>query len=193
MIVSASFYPLYSPRANRTTELAKELARQGHRVTVVIPDLGFVYTSFEQKHKIVIKSLGKLKNREIKLGTNRLLRTMERLVFRLLHALLEYPAIELMFKVRRTLKYERDYDLLISIAVPYPIHWGVVMAHRKKSPVALRWVADCGDPYTGFGNKLFYKAFYLRLLTRKVFKECDFITVPFTGAVTAYPKNIIRK
>ena len=37
LIVSRSFHPANSPRANRTTELAKELCRQGHAVTVLTP------------------------------------------------------------------------------------------------------------------------------------------------------------
>src|SRR5690606_26796171 len=37
LIVSRSFHPANSPRANRTTELGKELCRQGHTVTVLTP------------------------------------------------------------------------------------------------------------------------------------------------------------
>lgn len=32
LIISRSFYPMNSPRSFRTTELAKEFARQGHEV-----------------------------------------------------------------------------------------------------------------------------------------------------------------
>jgi len=54
-----------------------------------------------------------------------------------------------MFKVRKILKYEKDYDLMISFAVPYPIHWGVAWSITKKHKISEVWVADCGDPYMG--------------------------------------------
>ena len=34
LVVSSAFYPENSPRSFRTTELVKELARQGHQVTL---------------------------------------------------------------------------------------------------------------------------------------------------------------
>src|SRR5690606_8098316 len=37
LILSRTFYPENSPRSFRTTELAKELARQEHGVTVLLP------------------------------------------------------------------------------------------------------------------------------------------------------------
>ena len=38
LMVSDACYPELSPRAFRTTELARELAREGHRVTLLIPN-----------------------------------------------------------------------------------------------------------------------------------------------------------
>ena len=38
----------------------------------------------------------------------------------------------LIWKENKVLKQEKGYDLLISIAVPHPIHWGVAMAREKK-------------------------------------------------------------
>lgn len=37
LIVSGSYYPDKTPRSFRTTELARELVRQGHKVDVFIP------------------------------------------------------------------------------------------------------------------------------------------------------------
>ena len=37
LIVTRAFYPTQSPRSFRATELAKELYRQGHDVTVMAP------------------------------------------------------------------------------------------------------------------------------------------------------------
>ncbi|MBK7525412.1 MAG: hypothetical protein IPI53_15025 [Saprospiraceae bacterium] len=35
LIISGDFYPVNSPRSFRTTELAKELSRQGNEVTLM--------------------------------------------------------------------------------------------------------------------------------------------------------------
>lgn len=48
LIVSKSFYPLISARSLRTTELAKEFARQGHKVTVITPKKDEVHAAFEK-------------------------------------------------------------------------------------------------------------------------------------------------
>ncbi len=112
---------------------------------------------------------------------------------RVMLSLFEYPFVELMFRVRKALQTESGFDLLISIAVPYPVHWGVLMARNKKHAIAPVWVADCGDPYTGFEKSIFYKAFYLKMLSAAVYKKCDFITVPFNGAINAYPQKFHSK
>ena len=55
---------------------------------------------------------------------------------RILLTFFEYPAIEEMFKLRKILKDENDYDLMISFAVPYPVHWGVAWSGTKKHKIA---------------------------------------------------------
>ncbi|MCK4821106.1 hypothetical protein KA005_35405, partial [bacterium] len=72
IIISASFYPKISPRSLRTTELAKEFARQGHEVVVYIPDNGFDYSDFLAENPIQIKYLGILSFKSIKLKGNKL-------------------------------------------------------------------------------------------------------------------------
>ena len=47
LIVSAAFYPDNTPRAFRSTELAKEFARMGHYVEVLTKKRAFDYTVFE--------------------------------------------------------------------------------------------------------------------------------------------------
>ena len=59
LIISRSFYPENSPRANRTTELAKEFARQGHIVTILTPRKEAVHASFEKEYDVEIKDLGR--------------------------------------------------------------------------------------------------------------------------------------
>jgi hypothetical protein len=109
-----------------------------------------------------------------------------RAVSRILQLLLEYPAIEEMFKVKQMLKEEDGYDLMISFAVPYTVHWGVSKARTKKRPIAKSWIADCGDPYMGDVLDSFRKPFYFGFLEKRFSRKSDFISIPVESARPAY-------
>jgi hypothetical protein len=100
--------------------------------------------------------------------------------------LLEYPDIELMFLVDKSLKAEKGYDLLISVAVPHPIHWGVAKVISKNRALTKTWVADCGDPYMGDKADSFKKLFYFQYVEKWFCKKANYITVPTEGSVDAY-------
>ncbi len=72
LIISAAFYPAISPRANRTTELAKEMSRQGHDVTLLIPKQNHDYTLIEKEFNLVVKDIGNLRFKEIRIGKNKI-------------------------------------------------------------------------------------------------------------------------
>jgi hypothetical protein len=88
--------------------------------------------------------------------------------------------------VKKALANEKGYDLLISIAVPYPVHWGVAASHSKTRPVANKWIADCGDPYLGQENNTFKVPFYFTFVEKWFMRKADFITIPTKGAIAAY-------
>lgn len=165
MIVSRSFYPMNSPRSHRTTELTKELARQGHVVTVLTPKKS-EHVVFEQENNFSIHDLGQPKWKDVSLSGKGIGLMLKRVLRRGLCIALEYPNLEYYFKVKRVLKKKRKakehYDILISIAVPYPIHWGVAAVWKKKNNIADIWVADCGDPFMGQENDTFKPAFYFK-------------------------------
>lgn len=186
LIVSAAFFPQNSPRAFRTTELACELARQGHRVVVYIPEMGYDYLGYAKENNLEVRSLGKIRFKEIQLKGKGFVLFIRRLLRRSLGMLFEYPQIELMFKVFHSLKNEKGYDLLISIAVPYPIHWGVALINPKKKGIANTWVADCGDPYMGHTTDTFKKIFYFKYIEKWFCRKADYITIPFEGARSGY-------
>lgn len=179
LIVCRSFYPDISPRSFRATELAKEFARQGHEVTVLLPKNGRNYSEFEKEYSVRIKDIGKLRLKEVELKGKGLELLLRRAVRRILKLLFEYPDIELMFKVARALKHERGYDLLISIAVPHPIHWGVARVWKKGYKIAKTWVADCGDPYMLARLDSFNKPFYFIYFEKFFCRKCNYISVPF--------------
>lgn len=194
LIVSRSFYPLISPRSFRTTELAKELARQGHEVTVITSFIKEInYSDLGRKLNITFKDLGLLKYKPLNLKGNKFFVLFKRFINRLALMAFEFPDIQLMPKVVKSLKREEGYDLLISIAVPYPIHWGVAWARNKKNLIAKTWVADCGDPYMLCKLDTFNKWFYFEYVEKWFFRKTDYIAIPFKGAKSAYYKEFHSK
>lgn len=193
LIVSASFFPENSPRSFRTTELAKELSRQGHQVTIITPAQNGQQAMAEE-YGFTMKNMGKLEFREIEWkGKNKFLNLFFRAIRRLFLILAEYPQIIRTFQVKNALQKESDYDLLISIAVPHTVHWGVAQVRNKQNQIAKVWVADCGDPYMGISYDRFGKAFYFKYLEKAFCKKADYITVPVETARTAYYEEFRNK
>ena len=68
ILVSNYFYPQNSPRAFRTTELAKAFSRQGHKVNVIVPSHGYDYTEFLNDYpNIVIKQGAEISEKPLKI------------------------------------------------------------------------------------------------------------------------------
>jgi len=187
LIVSRTFYPINSPRSFRTTELVKEFARQGHDVTLLTLKDDDHHPEFELEYGVKIKDMGPLKFSPIAAsGGNRITSLVNKVLRRGLLQLFEYPDIELIWKVKKALKKESGYDLLISVAVPHPIHWGVAMIWKKNSSIAKAWVADCGDPYMGATLDTFKKLFYFKYFEKAFCRKADYITVPIEDAKEGY-------
>lgn len=186
LIVTHSFYPQNSPRSFRATELAKEFSRQGHKVTVLTIKNEKIHREFEIVNKLEIKDLGKRKWVSPSFGNTKLGTLFTRAFYRLLSLSLEYPDIELMFMVRKALRKEMNYDLLISNAVPYPVHWGVAAARKKNHQISKVWVADCGDPYMGERTDSFRKWFYFSKVEKWFMRKTDYISIPVETAKDGY-------
>lgn len=183
LIVSGSFFPTNSPRAFRTTELAKQFVKLGHQVTVVTPQIEYNYSSFLKDYPLKMVFYNRPAERRRFVGGS----LIDRIIFRVLNQFANYPDILLMSSLRDVLEQEeKDYDLLISIAMPHPIHWtiGKMYAHKKR--LARAWVADCGDPYmlTGSGN--YRPPFYFKTTEKRWCRFCDFITVPTNHSINGY-------
>ncbi len=187
LIVSRSFYPINTPRSFRTTELVKEFSRQGHDVTLLTVRNEKEHPAFEREHGVTIKDLGPLAFSDIDTSSSvKAVNLLKRAARRGLIQFFEYPNIELMWRVKNKLREESGYDLMISIAVPHPTHWGVAWARDKNHPVADTWVADCGDPFMGSDMDTFKKLFYFKYFEKAFCRKADAISVPIEGAIEAY-------
>lgn len=192
LIVSKSFHPENSPRSFRTTELVKELCRQGHDVTLYTLQNNEYQLPLVKQYGFTLKDIGKMRFPGFNpgKGDGKISFLFKRVLKRLLLMLFEYPDVELMFRVKKALKNESGYDMLISVAVPHPVHWGVAWARSKKHPIAKTWVGDCGDAYMGvIKHDSFGKLFYFKYLEKWFCRKVDVITIPHIQMqVNYYPE-----
>lgn len=181
LIVSKYFYPDNTPRSFRTTELAEELLKQGHDVTVLLQNSDYHQKHFGKKgNGLKFINLGDTKLKNLK-GKNIVVRFINRLLLQLF----EFPDIQLVWMLTSSLKQLHGFDLLISIAVPHTIHWGVALSLKNKG-LTKKWIADCGDPYMGCKTDSFSKVFYFRYVEQFWCRKADFITIPIYEAVSGY-------
>lgn len=187
LIVTKAFFPENSPRSFRATELAKELSRQGHSVNVLIPEEKIEHALFERENpNVQIKAFGPLKFRPVTPNGWKMKRLFQKIIQRGSALFLEYPDIEFIFRLPMVLNKENEYNLLISIAAPHPIHWGVSRALKKNPRLTKTWIADCGDPYMGVTLETFRKPFYFKFFEKAFCRRADYIAVPTEGAINAY-------
>lgn len=192
VVISRTILPSQAPRSQRATELVKEFARQGHDVTVYAVLGDFDYSDFEKTYNVKVKSLGKMIFATLNSDGKSKNTIMSVLLSKLFHKLLEFPDIELSFKVLNLIKREVEADLLITVAVPFPIHWGTAYVQSKyKDKYVKNWIADCGDPY--MGNKFIEHFFYFKYIEKWFCKHADYITVPIEQAKEGYYKEFHDK
>ncbi len=183
LVVSGSFFPTNSPRAFRTTELAKRFVKLGHQVTIVVPQIEYDYSSFLAEYPLrMVHYVRPVEQRKF-IGVS----IIDRIIFRVLNQFANYPDVLLMRSLQSVLKQEKfDYDLLISVAMPHTIHWTIGKLYSRKINLAKVWVADCGDPYmlTDSGN--YRPPFYFKWTEKKWCRLCNYITVPTSSSIKGY-------
>lgn len=187
LIVTKFFHPDITPRAFRAFELAKEFSRQGHKVTVLTTQRDFDYKELEKTFGICIEATVKNEPNQIQGGG------IKRVARFILQWLFYYPFILLTQTFVKALKDKNHYDLLISIAHPFSVHFGVALAKKNNTNLCKIWVADCGDPFVGNGEAKLPTPFYFYWLERWFCNKPDYITVPIKEAKQAYPKECQSK
>jgi hypothetical protein len=196
LLASYFFYPENTPRAFRATELAKEFARRGHEVTVVVPEHPADTRALFQKIgiRVVQAPAGFLRNKKAKFRKAQTVPNGAKMspsswkrMFRAFYEFL-YPggdAIEFAIPLANALgKMRERYGLLISIGLPISAHVGVALALRRNSDLAATTVADYGDPFSeNEGLEVFS---WHRWLEQWWLKQFTYVTIPIASAVGAF-------
>jgi hypothetical protein len=184
---------MQTPRAHRTTELVRELGKQGHDVTLYAVIGEHDYHSFEAETSVKVKPIPIRWMVHPYSSDNDGKRTLPDKVLGKVLKKFEFPNLEFMYRIPEVLKKNHDYDALISIADPHQIHWGMAR-YRKKYPNKFPkvWIADCGDPFMLNGAvkgrlKLFER------MERLFCELCDAITVPVEEAKQGYYREYRSK
>ena len=184
VILASNIHPLLSPRSFRATELAKELSRQGHHVTLYALLGDYDYSQFCAETGVKVKGYTKSywgnKNSDDKIKLN----FTKRVFIKLFRRSLDFPRIEYMFKVKKALKIENNFDYLISIAHPFTIHWGVLYYLRNNKKKFRVWTSDCGDPF--MSNLFTSYSFYFRYVEKYWYRITDYITIPILESKKGY-------
>lgn len=189
-IIGEWIYPYATPRSFRTFELAKQLAKQ-HDVTVYALLGKYDYSQIENETGLKIKTIGKSRCGNIDCDGNHRRTLLWGGLARLFGRQLQLPHIELIPLVKKVALREKDNtDLIISIAKPYSIHFGVMQAKResKNFPV---WISDCGDPFMGVPFSA--PPFYFRRFEKEWGRLTDVITIPIEKAREAYFDEVQNK
>ena len=149
VIISRTIFPLLSPRAFRATELATELAKRGHSVTLYAVLGQFDYSNFQKETGIIVKNIGKMWFATDDSEGNFRYTIIDKILYHTFHRFIEFPDIEFTLRIPSILRKENNCNMLITNAVPYPIHWGAALAKTILPKVKFPqiWISDCGDPY----------------------------------------------
>ena len=124
LIISRNTFPMQSPRAFRTQELSEQLVKMGHSVILYTVQGKYDYSSYMKETGIQLKPIIMKHSVSANDNTGRMSK-VDRLFAKLFKKWFYYPDIEFVFRMKDILKAEANVDLLITIAQPHSIHWGV--------------------------------------------------------------------
>lgn len=191
VIVTAYYEPIPVPRAFRATELAKEFVRRGHDVTVfnttsVMREDGQVMVGQSAGVNLVDLDIIRYIQTDSVCGTvkGKLFVKLKTFIREVLFYFTTNTWLKILFGLEQKLKFDGKYDLLISIGLPFTVHWAVsrkIDGHN----IAQCYIADYGDPFSRY-NQSIKVAKYFQWIEKKVIRKFDYISVPTELAVASY-------
>ncbi len=198
LIIAYHFYPDVSPRSFRTFELVKQLAKEGHEVTVLLPESDFDYKGIYEKYNFMVdftdyqKASNVPLNNAPKKENSFLKKTIKLLLKNLTYCI--FPSgrgVKFYFyAVYKKLKtYRESQDMVISIAMPFETHLGAAMAFKKNKIFDNTVkVADYGDPlYGNPGFKFPHCPIYL-WMDKFIASKFKYFTIPTEKALAIHTK-----
>lgn len=184
LIITHWFYPKQIPRAFRAYELYKKLSNYCH-VDVVIGDWKEILKSGEDYKKKLEKY-----SKNINKNKNSFYSNLK--FIQIIKAIIEFFVGErYIFNSGSFLNKNvslKEYDVVISIGLPFYIHWITSLKLRKykKNNGKIISISDWGDPFVGVTDKKI--AFYFRYIQKNICNIFDYIVIPTEQAIKYYQK-----
>ena len=196
LIVSDACYPELSPRAFRTTELARELGREGHRVTLLLPRREHFRLHPLEAHGVEVIYADGPEEHEEGSATAQRNRRLRRFMPKFLQRwILYFYCHELYARYNpglysRLCRIEETFDMVLSIAYPVAIHRAVTRAMRCNRQLQHAvCVAEFSDPpFRGDVASNVIPLYYLNL--RRWAHRFDYFTIPVAKALPCYTPYI---
>tara|TARA_Y100001960_G_scaffold255955_1_gene274326 strand:+ start:1651 stop:2877 length:1227 start_codon:yes stop_codon:yes gene_type:complete len=155
LVVTHQFTPHVSPRTTRWSILCEELSSRGYEVHVIT---GTRQNGNENKNYQVqylgSDRLGSLiestRRASSKSEENNIIKKLfffvAKRIYRLIYRVFAWPDYSMLwyFSVRMKIKNIPDYDLLISVSLPFTSHLVAYTLNKKRGT---RWIMDIGDPF----------------------------------------------
>ena len=197
VIISSFFYPVIQPRSFRATELAKEFARKGNRVSIITMNTveGFDYEKYEHEYGISINHLNIFKGdgTAAAAGNNQSVSYLRKKILSLVRYLFCGYMIKYAYQIHKALLQQecmRDADMVIALSTPFCIHWGLAKYIKSKGKHFVS-IADSGDPF--YYSKQWNLAIWFKYIEKNVYKKMDFLTIPTANAIPLYSPLIPEK
>ena len=156
LIVTHQFLPHVSPRTTRWKLLIDELIKLGHEVTIITGtkqtnqdnNIKTIFVGNSRASNVVVSLRNKSNNLDSKKRLKVKIYTFLKKVYRFVIRNFAWPDYTMLwlisiFKARK--KLDLEYDVLITVSLPFSSHIAGHMINKKNSKP---WIMDIGDPFT---------------------------------------------
>jgi len=156
LIVSHQFTPHESPRTTRWKLIVEELISLGHQVTVITgtkqdqedKDVNIIYVGNKNTSNIVRNFREKSNNLTNTNLFKRIFYNSLKKIYRFIVKTFAWPDYSMFWLIsiyRNRKKLKLDYDLLITVSLPFSSHIAGYLINKKNNK---KWMMDIGDPFT---------------------------------------------
>ena len=201
LIVTHQFTPHVSPRTTRWSILCEELSNRGYEVHVITGTRQNQNRNKEYKVEYfgsdrlgtLIESTRKASN---DLEENNKIKEIFFFIvkkfYRLIYRSFAWPDYSMLwlFSVRRNISNIPDYDLMISVSLPFTSHLAAYAINKKKRK---RWIMDIGDPFylkkdAPENNKFLY-SYLNKYFENKLYKDATKVVFTHTESMEYHKKT----
>lgn len=185
LIVTHWFYPRQNPRAFRAFELYRELCKS-NQVDVLIGDWKRFLKAGSDYHELDCFSGQNITNKNAKLSNKKIVQLGIKIVQ---YFIGDRYLLSGGHFISNNLDCSK-YDAVISIGLPFYIHWTVSKVLRKYHGKIVS-ISDWGDPFNGDPGKKI--APYFTRIQKRICNTFDYVITPTENAIQYYQRYKTNK